>query len=80
MAHKFSVGQAVEFKPIGSTVGCFTVVRHMPEEFQAFDLKYRIKSKQENFERSVLECDLSPSIVPETDYGVMKPPRRSGRE
>jgi hypothetical protein len=78
MAHKFFVGQPVEYKPIGGQVGYFTVVRQMPVEFQAIDLRYRIKSVQEGFERNVLECDLSPSVVPEDQYGPLKPIRRSG--
>jgi len=78
MAHKFSVGQPVEYKPIGGQVGYFTVVRQMPVEFQAIDLRYRIKSVREGFERNVLECDLSPSGVPEDQYGPLKPIRRSG--
>lgn len=78
MAHKFSVGQPVEYRPIGGQVGYFTVVRQMPVEFQAIDLRYRIKSVQEGFERNVLECDLSPSVVPEDQYGPLKPIRRSG--
>jgi hypothetical protein len=78
MAHKFTVGQAVEFKPIGAKIGVFKVVKQMPEEFQAVDRKYRIKSEQEGFERSVLECDLSPSIIPEQEYAPMKPLRRAG--
>jgi hypothetical protein len=40
----------------------------MPEEFQAPDWKYRIKSDEESFERNVLECDFSPSIVPDATY------------
>ena len=78
MAHKFFVGQAVEYQPIGARIGYFTVVRQMPEEFQAVDLKYRIKSVQEGFERNVLECDLSPAIIPEERYGSLQPLRRSG--
>ena len=78
MAHKFAVGQAVEYKPIGAQVGRFKVIRQMPEEFQAIDRKYRIKSDQEGFERNVLECDLSPSLVPEAEYGPLRPLRRSG--
>jgi hypothetical protein len=35
MAHKFSVGQAVEYKPIGGQIGYFTVVRQMPVPVQA---------------------------------------------
>ena len=68
MAHKFSVGQAVDYRPMGGKAGYFKIVRQMPEEFQAFDLKYRIKSVQESFERIVLECDLSPSIIPEESW------------
>ena len=78
MAHKFFVGQNVEYKPVGAQVGCFKVVRQMPEEFQAIDLRYRIKSAQEGFERNVLECDLSPSIIPEEEYGPLRRLRRTG--
>ena len=78
MAYKFSVGQAVEYKPMEGQAGYFKVVRQMPEEFQAIDRKYRIKSDQESFERNVLECDLSPSIIPEEQYGPLRPLRRSG--
>jgi hypothetical protein len=77
MAFKFSIGQAVEYKPIGAEVGYFTVVRQMPEEIQAPDRKYRIKSVQEGFERNVLECTLSPATVPQESYGAMWPVRRS---
>ena len=45
----------------------------------ATDWKYRIKSDGEGFERTVLECDLSPSIVPEDWYDEVKPLRRAGR-
>jgi hypothetical protein len=65
MAHKFPVGQLVEYKPTAAKVGLFKVVQHMPEEFKAADWMYRIKSPQEEFERTVMECHLSPSIVPE---------------
>ena len=78
MDFKYAVGQAVEYKPIGGTVGLFTVVRRMPEEHGAFDRKYRIKSGREGFERSVLECDLSASDQPESMYGFVSPPRRTG--
>jgi len=77
MAHKFAIGQAVEYKPIGAKIGVFKIVKQMPDEFQAVDLKYRIKSVQEAFERTVLECDLSPSIIPE-QYEPMRPLRRAG--
>ena len=78
MAHKFAVGQAVEYKPIGAKTGVFKIVKQMPEEFRAVDLKYRIKSAQETFERNVLECDLSPSIVPAEQYEPMKRLRHAG--
>ena len=78
MAYKFSVGQTVEYKPIGAKVGYFKVVRQMPEEPQAIDRKCRIKSDQESFERNVLECDLTPSTMPEEQYGPLKPLRRLG--
>ena len=78
MAHKFKVGQAVEYKAVGSKTSIFRVVQQMPEEFQAYDWKYRIKSDQESFERNVLECDLAPSIVPEAEYEPVKPLRRAG--
>ena len=61
MSFKFSTGQAVEYKPNGGMLGLYTVIRQMPEEFRAFDRKYRIKSDQEGFERTVLECDLQES-------------------
>jgi len=54
MTFKFNVGQTVEYKPPGGVVGCYRVVRQMPEEFRAFDRKYRIKSEREGFERNVL--------------------------
>jgi hypothetical protein len=78
MAHKFKVGDAVEYKAVGAKTTVFRVVRQMPEEFKAFDWKYRIKSDQETFERNVLECDLSPSIVPEEEHDRVKPLPRAG--
>lgn len=65
MAHKFAVGAWVNYWPARSkSRGRYQVMKLMPEEFQATDWKYRIKSEEEGFERNVLECDLSPSIVP----------------
>lgn len=78
MSFKYDVGQAVEYKPIGGNIGLFTVVRRMPEEHGAFDRKYRIKSTREGFERNVLECDLNPSDKPESMYGTVVLPRRTG--
>ena len=48
----------------------------MPEEFRAFDRKYRIKSEQEGFERNVLECDLRESEKPKSLYATVLPMRR----
>jgi hypothetical protein len=78
MTYKFKSGDLVEYKPIGLKTGLFKVVRRMPEEFQASDWKYRIKSDQEGFERTVLQCDLAPSIVPEGNYDPVRPLRRAG--
>jgi len=50
----------------------------MPEEFRAVDRKDQIKSQQEEFERNVLECDLSASDKPESTYSVVLPLRRFG--
>ena len=78
MSFKYDVGEAVEYKPVGGNIGLFTVVRRMPEEHGAFDRRYRIKSAREGFERNVLECDLAPSDKPESMYGAVVPPRRTG--
>jgi hypothetical protein len=79
MAFKFDMGQSVEYKPVGGKIGLFQVTRLMPEEFQAFDRKYRIKGSGEGFERSVLECDLSSAndavscaSVPQTALTILK--------
>jgi hypothetical protein len=79
MAHRFRIGDLVSFRAVGQKLGLYKVVRQMPEEFPAVDWKYRIKSDQEDFERTVLECDLSPSIIPNHAYEPLKPPRRPGR-
>ncbi len=78
MSFKFAIGQAVEYKPAGRQTGLFSVVRQMPEEFQAVDRRYRIKSDQEGFERNVLECDLSASDKPVDAYQTFAPLRRGG--
>ena len=78
MTFKFSVGQAVEYKPTGGHLTRFMIVRQMPEEFRAIDRKYRIKSEQEGFERNVLECDLSVASLPPDSYAPVLPLRRSG--
>jgi hypothetical protein len=72
MPYKFSIGQAVEYTPIGEKkAGLYKVTRQMPVE-QAADLKYRIKSEAEAYERNVLECHLSPDVSDESEYAAIK--------
>ena len=78
MSYRFVVGQAVEFQPMGEKVGLFTVVRQMPQEHQAIDRKYRIKSEHEEFERNVLECSLNPLSMAKEEYAAPGPLRRAG--
>ena len=73
MPFKFSVGQAVEYTPIGEKkAGLYKVTRQMPKEEQAVDLRYRIKSEAEVYERNVLECHLSSDVRDESDYPTIK--------
>jgi hypothetical protein len=79
MPFKFSVGQAVEYTPIGEKkAGLYKVTRQMPQEEQAVDLKYRIKSEAEVYERNVLECQLSADVGPESEYATIKPRHPQG--
>jgi hypothetical protein len=74
MSFKFFVGQAVEYTPIGEkTAGLYKITRQMPQEERAFDLKYRIKSEAEAYERNVLECQLSSNVRRESEYATTKP-------
>jgi hypothetical protein len=74
MSFKFFVGQAVEYTPVGErTAGLYKIMRQMPKEEQAFDLKYLIKSEAEAYERNVLECQLSSNVGAESEYPTMKP-------
>ena len=74
MSFKFFVGQAVEYTPVGEkTAGLYKVVKQMPEEEHAFDLRYRIKSEAEAYERNVLECQLSSNVRGEREYATTKP-------
>jgi hypothetical protein len=74
MSFKFLVGQAVEYTPIGEkTAGLYKIVRQMPKEEQAFDLKYCIKSEAEAYERNVLECQLTSDVRAESEYATIKP-------
>jgi hypothetical protein len=78
MSFKFAVGQAVEYWPVGQkAAGLYTVIRQMPTEENAFDLKYLIKSNAEMYERNVFECELSADVGPEDKYAATQPPRRS---
>jgi hypothetical protein len=74
MSFKFFVGQAVEYTPIGEKKpGLYRVTRQMPVEEQALDLRYRIKSEAEAYERNVLECQLNADVGAESDYAAVKP-------
>jgi hypothetical protein len=74
MPFKFLVGQAVEYTPIGEkTAGLYKIMRQMPEEERAIDLRYRIKSEAEAYERNVLECHLSSDVAAESEYPATKP-------
>jgi hypothetical protein len=74
MSFKFLVGQAVEYTPIGEKrAGLFKIMKQMPNEERAFDLKYRIKSVAEAYERNVLECQLSADVGAESEYPTIKP-------
>ena len=79
MSFKFFVGQAVEYTPTGEkTAGLYKIVRRMPREEQALDLRYLIKSAAEVYERNVLECQLSSDVRPESEYAATKPRPRQG--
>ena len=74
MSFKFLVEQAVEYTPIGDKkAGLYKVTRQMPKEEQAFDLRYRIKSDAEAYERNVLECQLSADVGAESEYAAIRP-------
>ena len=74
MPFKFVVGQTVEYTPIGEKKpGRYLVVRQMPQEEQAFDLKYLIKSEAEAYERNVVEHQLNADEGADDDYAATKP-------
>jgi hypothetical protein len=62
MPYRFDVGEVVEYRPTGASVSAFKVVRQMPTEHLAINMRYRIKSDRESFERNVMECDLRPYL------------------
>ena len=73
MSFKFLVGQAVEYTPVGEkTAGLYKIMRQMPEEERAFDLRYLIKSEAEAYERNVFECQLSSEVSTKSKYGTIK--------
>jgi len=78
MDFKFLVGQTVEFTPRGGKVGLFTVVRQMPEEYQALDRKYRIQGQQ-GIEWSAFEFDLTATDNSPGEYAASGPMRNTGR-
>ncbi len=79
MPFKFSVGQAGEYTPVGEKkAGLYKITRQMPKEEQAVDLKYRIKSEAEVYERNVLECQLSADVNAESEYVTTKPRHPQG--
>jgi hypothetical protein len=78
MSFKYAVGEAVEYRPMGGKAGRYTVTRCMPEEDNAVDRRYRIKHAGESFERTVLECDLSATNIPLSNYAAVVPFRRIG--
>jgi hypothetical protein len=78
MAHKFPVGQAVEYKPKQGSVNLYTVVKLLPQEDGQFDFKYRIKNEHESFERNVCEYDLTIPDRPPNLYSFIKKIRHSG--
>lgn len=59
-AHKFGVGQRVQFSPSGfdggAQRGIYVVVRQMPSETR--DLQYRVKDVRDGHERVVRESQL----------------------
>ena len=74
MPFKFSVGQAVEYTPIGEKApSLYKIVRQMPKKDQASDLRYRIKSEAEGYERNVPESQLNSEVDAEGDYAKTKP-------
>lgn len=75
MGQKFEVGDAVEYSPLGRSVGRYTVIRQMPFEDTDAVRKYRIRSVKEGFERTVSEHELRATEEAESAYTDM-PSRR----
>ena len=78
MAHKFPVGQSVEYQPKQGRVRLYTVTKQMPQEDGQFAFKYRIKNEQEGFERNVWEYDLTVADQSPNLYSFVTKLRHSG--
>ncbi len=65
MAHRFSTGQRVRFRSGNRTMsagtGSFKVIAALPIEREG-EVRYRIKSEAENFERVADELQLSLTV------------------
>jgi hypothetical protein len=73
MSFKFLVGEVVEYTPIGEKMaGLYKILRQMPDEDQATDLRYRIKSESEAHERNVPESMLTSGVVAEGEYALAR--------
>jgi hypothetical protein len=62
MAHKFHIGQLVEFRPkkgspISAARGAYEILKQLPE--RDGELQYRIKNAAEQYERIALESELA---------------------
>jgi hypothetical protein len=62
MAHKFHIGQLVEFRPkkgspISAARGAYEILKQLPE--RDGELQYRIKNAAEQHERIALESELA---------------------
>jgi len=76
-AHKFRVGQAVEYQPpqgFYAPHGSYIVTATLPERGGEFE--YHIRSASEEFERVAKESELRAVV----DAGKQQKPRQLGRE
>jgi hypothetical protein len=81
MSYKFSVGQAVEYTPIGEkTAGLYKILRQMPNEDQATDFRYLIKSEAEAYERIAPEAMLGSEVGAESEYAAPITPHKPNIE
>ena len=72
MSFNFAIGQTVEYKPVAGQPSHCTIVKLMPEESGQLSFRYRIKTEQEKFERTVSEYDLTASAKPANLYGFVE--------